>query len=241
MNNPSSSPKNDWATRLFPGLFSYTNPDSLVNRLREKRMGHLLKLLKTPLGRGGKTRILDIGGTTGFWKNLGGLPPESHDVVLLNLEQEPVDESLPNFSSVSGNALQLPFGDQSFDIVFSNSVIEHVGSRENQRKMAAEIRRVGRRYIIQTPGFWFPLEPHARLPLFQFLPRSVRAFLIFHGHIHYFPKAPTYRECLAVSDSTILLTRADMCRLFPEARIMTERLLGLPKSYIALYGWDHTS
>jgi SAM-dependent methyltransferase len=234
-------PREDWASRWFPGLFSYTNPHSFVNKLRGRRMNQLQELLKSfPPGHG-VVRVLDIGGTAGFWKNIGGLPPETHSVMLLNLTKEPLDGSMPNFESMAGSALALPFPDQSFDVVFSNSVIEHVGSRDHQRQMANEILRVGKRHIIQTPSYWFPLEPHARLPFFQFLPRSVRAWLIYHFTINYFPSAPTYRECLTVSDCTILLTHKNIRDLFPTSTIITERLLGLPKSYVAVGGWTSSS
>ena len=233
-NQPTS--KADWASRLLPSLFSYQHPDSIVNRMRARRMNKL-RAHFFPYGESAQpVRILDIGGTVSFWKSIGGLPAETHRIMLLNLHLERLDPAMPNIESMTGNALALPFEDQSFDIVFSNSVIEHVGSPDNQHQMAREVMRVGKKHVTQTPSLWFPLEPHARLPFFQFLPRWLRAFLIFNFTINYFPKGKTYRDCLAVSDSTILLTRRNMCALFPGAIIVTERLWGLPKSYIAIGG-----
>lgn len=233
MNNKPKS-KADWASRLLPALFSYQHPDSMVNRMRARRMNKL-RAHFFPYGESAQpVQILDIGGTVSFWKSIGGLPFETHRIMLLNLHLERLDPTMPNIESMTGDALALPFEDQSFDIVFSNSVIEHVGSPDNQRQMAREVMRVGRKHVTQTPGFWFPLEPHARLPFFQFLPRWLRAFLIYTFTINYFPKGKTYRDCLAVSDSTILLTHRNMRDLFPGATIVTERLWGLPKSYIAI-------
>ena len=68
------------------------------------------------------------------------------------------------------DALELPFEDGSFDIVFSNAVIEHVGGEEEQRRFVAEALRVGRRAFITTPNRWFPVEVHTRLPLVHWLP-----------------------------------------------------------------------
>ncbi len=201
-------------------------------------MEGLLGLMNSVAAGSGRLRILDIGGTMDFWRKLGGMPSGPFEILMLNRHPEPLDPAFPSIQSVVGDAIQLPFPDRSFDVVFSNSVIEHVGSRENQRRMASEVHRVGIRHIIQTPSLWFPLEPHARLPLFQFLPRSGRAWLIHRFRINYFPAAPTFRECLAVSDSTILLTHRDVQRLFPSSVIRTERLLGFPKSYTALHGWS---
>src|SRR5215467_14565927 len=67
----------------------------------------------------------------------------------------------------------LPFNDQEFDIVFSNAVIEHVGSRERQRAFASEVCRVGRRIFVTTPNRWYPVEFHTRLPLTHWFPQPV--------------------------------------------------------------------
>ena len=71
---------------------------------------------------------------------------------------------------VQGNALELPFDDGSFDVVFSNAVIEHVGGEEEQRRFVAEALRVGRRAFITTPNRWFPVEVHTHLPFVHWLP-----------------------------------------------------------------------
>jgi SAM-dependent methyltransferase len=78
--------------------------------------------------------------------------------------------SYPAARYVQGDALELPFEDGSFDIVFSNAVIEHVGGEEEQRRFVAESLRVGRRAFITTPNRWFPIEVHTRLPLVHWLP-----------------------------------------------------------------------
>ena len=81
--------------------------------------------------------------------------------------------SYPTARYVQGNALELPFEDKSFDVVFSNAVIEHVGGEEQQRRFVAEALRVGRRVFITTPNRWFPVEVHTRLPLVHWLPDAL--------------------------------------------------------------------
>lgn len=83
---------------------------------------------------------------------------------------------------VQGNALELPFEDRTFDIVFSNAVIEHVGGEEQQRCFVTETLRVGRRVFVTTPNRWFPVEVHTRLPLVHWLPDRVahRAYDLAH-------------------------------------------------------------
>ena len=78
----------------------------------------------------------------------------------------------PAISYVQGDACELPFPDRSFDIVYSNAVIEHVGDIERQRLFVSEALRVGRRVFVTTPNRWFPIEVHTRLPLVHWLPRS---------------------------------------------------------------------
>jgi hypothetical protein len=103
--------------------------------------------------------------------------------------------------------------------------------------MAKEIQRVCNRYIVQTPNYWFPFEPHAQLPLFQFLPHAVRALVIRCVHVgDWFPRQTTYAGALAVSRSIRLLTHGDLRALFPGARILRERFLGLTKSLVAIHG-----
>ena len=108
-------------------------------------------------------RILDVGGTPTFWELRGRDLPNDPSVVVLNLV--PLESSDPRITTRVGNALDMSdLADGSFDIVFSNAVIEHVETLENQRRMAAEIQRVGRRYFVQTPNKYFPLEPHFLTP-----------------------------------------------------------------------------
>lgn len=82
-------------------------------------------------------------------------------------------ESFPMARYVQGDALDLPFADGEFDIVFSNAVIEHVGGREQQRRFVEESLRVARRAFVTTPNRWFPIEVHTRLPLVHWLPDAL--------------------------------------------------------------------
>jgi len=215
-------------------LFNHSRQDSFVNRLRKKRFASLQKGIESLADQKDVCKILDIGGDISYWKHLGWHNDHCH-IYLLNLYENKIDESESKlFHSVIGNALQMPFKPGDFDLIFSNSVIEHVGSKENQQIFAAEVRRLCDKYIIQTPSFWFPLEPHSLIPFFQFIPHKVRALLIMTFHINYFPKAANYRDAVEVSKSTIMITKKQFRKLFPDAEIHVERLLGIPKSYTAV-------
>ena len=218
---------------MFKLLVNHHNKNSFVNQFRQKRF-ELLKNGIEKLIQKDHFKILDIGGDIQYWKNIGWQHPACK-IHLLNLYESKVPENeTDQFSSSVGNGLSLEYKKGEVDLIFSNSVIEHVGSYENQQIFAGEVRRVSDKYIVQTPSIWFPLEPHSLIPLFQFLPHSIRALLIMTFNINYFPKAKTYKAAIIVSHSTLMFTHKRFKQLFPEAEIQVERFLGIPKSYTAI-------
>lgn len=220
--------------RFFQLLVNHNKQDSFVNRLRKNRFALLENRIKELAAKKVVYNILDIGGDISYWKHVGWNSDNCH-IYLLNLYENPIEEKdAAHFHTVVGNALALPFQKGKFDLVFSNSVIEHVGSYENQKKFAEEVTRVCDRYIIQTPSFWFPMEPHSLIPLFQFIPHRLRALLIMTFNINYFPKKSTYKEALVVSRSTLMFTKKRFRQLFPGAEIQVEKLFGIPKSYTVI-------
>ena len=214
-------------------FFDYKTEDSVVNRIRKKRFDLLRGYFETLIEQKGSIRILDIGGDFAYWLNVGWTNTDS-EIYLLNLSDSVIPPGYPNFHSVVGNALSLSYQYGEFDIIFSNSVIEHMGSLEGQQQFADKVRQISKCYIIQTPSLWFPLEPHCRIPFFQFIPHSLRAFLIMYFNINYFPRVRNYQKALAVSKTTIMFDKKRFQKLFPEAVIITETFWGLPKSYIAI-------
>ncbi len=220
--------------RFLKLLVNHNRQDSFVNRLRKKRFSLLECRIKELAAQKDVYNILDIGGDISYWKHVGWNCANCH-IHLLNLYENYIeDKDASNYHTIVGNALELPFQKGKFDLVFSNSVIEHVGSYENQKKFAEEVTRVCNRYIIQTPSLWFPLEPHSLIPLFQFIPHKLRALLIMRFNINYFPKKSTYKEALVVSRSTLMFTKKRFRQLFPDAEIQVEKLFGIPKSYTAI-------
>jgi 2-polyprenyl-3-methyl-5-hydroxy-6-metoxy-1,4-benzoquinol methylase len=130
------------------------------------------------------------------------------------------------FSVVRGDATNAPhLNDGSFDIVFSNSVIEHVGEREKQAAFAKEVRRLAPSYFIQTPSIFFPLEAHTGLPLWWYYPESVRSRIIAHWR----RTTPSYAEFV---EGTRVLKKRDLRAFFPDAVIEPERVFGMTKSYL---------
>jgi 2-polyprenyl-3-methyl-5-hydroxy-6-metoxy-1,4-benzoquinol methylase len=131
----------------------------------------------------------------------------------------------PNVTVRQADGSRLPFRDGEFEVAFSNSVIEHVPP-ELQRAFANEIRRVARRYFVQTPNRYFPIEPHYQLPFFQFLPKRARRALNRRFQLGWQPKGHW--------EEITLLSARDLRRLFPDAEIRSERIFGLTKSLMAI-------
>jgi hypothetical protein len=178
-------------------------------------------------------RIVDIGGTVSFWELMGWTGRQDVQIHVVNLEGQPC--AYPNMTVAVGDACNLSgIADQSFDIAFSNSVIEHVGGMVEKRRMAAEVRRVAKRYWVQTPNFWFPIEPHFLFPGWQWLPEGLRVSILQRRNVGWNARTPEYEKALEVVRHAQLLSRRDMRELFPEAKLVAERFCGLVKSWTAV-------
>jgi hypothetical protein len=182
-----------------------------------------------------------MGGTPNYWRFLGldFLEQTKATVTILNVSSPDVANAEPvsdRMQSVVGDACDLPqYPDNHFDITHSNSVIEHVGTWANMKKFASETRRLAACYYVQTPYFWFPVDPHYyRLPFYHWLPRSARAGLLNALPIAHVGKIDGVDAAFEVIDNNRLLDKRQFRFLFPDARITFERLGGLPKSLISI-------
>lgn len=212
----------------------YDNPRSLGSRLRKRRSAVIGELINEIHQRSGSVRILDSGGRRHYWNIFGDDYLRSRNVTIhmMNMESpEPEDDI---FRSSLGNACAMPFENGSFDLVHSNSVVEHVGLWRDMKAFAKEVRRLAPSYYVQTPNFWFPVEPHYGVPLVHWLPSQMRASLLTRVGLGRFPRASDIGTALDVIQDQDLLTRRQMHVLFPDAQLRIERLAGLAKSLIAI-------
>ena len=117
-------------------LYNLPVVKSIKQKFREKRFRFFLDMLNQIRKSPDQTiRILDIGGTQLFWEKMQFLENQNIHITLLNLQQ--YETKNKNFTSIVGDACDLSqFRDGEFDLVFSNSVIEHLYTIENQKKMA---------------------------------------------------------------------------------------------------------
>lgn len=215
----------------------YDNPDSFGSRLRAKRVAPLLRMIEDVYARRGTATIIDVGGTPTYWKIVPEDFLEAHNVhiTLVNLPGTGLSAEDQRFEVVEADGCDLGvFGDRAFDIAHSNSVIEHVGDQLRMIAFCKEITRVASAYFVQTPSYWFPVEPHAMTPFFHWLPKPARIWWVMRASLGHWTRAATRDEALALVESARLLRLRDLKSLLPYADISTERFLGLPKSYVAV-------
>jgi hypothetical protein len=221
------------------GMIDYADPRSLGSRLRAKRIGPLLQLIRDAHARYGNVRLLDVGGRKTYWNIApeGFLQRHQVQVTLLNIASDTDDVDDRIFTQVTGDACSMTgFADRSFHICHSNSVIEHVGGWQYARRFASECRRIASGLFVQSPYFWFPIEPHYVFPMFNWFPRPVQERLVQWLALgHSGQKAPDAETAMAwIDDAPRLLDRRAYRLLFPDCEILTERFMFLPKSLIAL-------
>jgi ubiquinone/menaquinone biosynthesis C-methylase UbiE len=181
-----------------------------------------------------KIKMLDIGGRASFWNNMQlGNYMDLLDITIVNIEENrDLDEQ---FKYISADARKLPFADDSFDVVFSNSVIEHIEGDDGvtfneQQEMADEMLRVGKQFYVQTPNYWFPIEPHFLFPFFQYLPITIKTFLLRNFNLGWYKKIENKGESIRIAKSIRLLTSKEMNSLFPHSNTYKENFFGFTKS-----------
>ena len=203
--------------KAFRAFLNATSPQR-----RKARMAAFVEKMELKPG----LRVIDLGGSTKLWRFVD-VPL---DITVLNLATQWIDESQygsHRFTIVRGDATNAPeIPDNSYDLVFSNSCIEHVGPREKQKAFADTVRRLAPAYWVQTPSKLFPIEAHTGLPFWWYYPESVRNRIIGGWK----KSVPEYGEFV---DGTRVLPRKDIEAFFPDSKIDVEKVAGFTKSYIA--------
>lgn len=221
------------ATSLNPPFSSPTAHKralQLVSRVQSRVMMYFRSRRHKWLAQefGNCRTVIDVGGRESMWRTVE-LSPR---VTLVNTEA--AEQSGGDFDYVHGDGRNLPFFDAAFDLAFSNSVIEHLGTLADQRQFAQEMMRVGRRVYCQTPNRWFPVEFHFLGLFIHWLPRKWFTYFV-HRHLTLrgVLAKPTPEQSTELRSEIRLLTRRELAELFPGCKIRSERILGWPKSFIA--------
>jgi hypothetical protein len=174
--------------------------------------------------------VIDLGGTADSWLRAPVRPAALH---VVNLEPDPA-EYADWIRTDQGDACDLPasilHGD--YDLVLSNSVLEHVGGHAQRQRLADSVHALAPRHWVQTPYRYFPIEPHWLFPGFQFLPLAARAQLSQRWPLQH-SRSANRDEGLRSAMQVELVSRTEMAFYFPDSTIRSERMLGAVKSLIA--------
>lgn len=213
------------------------NQGSIAYRVRMKRF----QLLRDRLQANGLSDIqcLDVGGTRAFWDAGMSVFPEGMFKIVDIINLPPVSKSEERIGETlirqdTGDATQLDqYSDNQFDLVFSNSVIEHVGNLSLQKRMADGVKRIGKYWFVQTPAKTYPIEPHFYFPFFAYLPLHWRSCLHRRFTMGFMPKERNTLKALMDCENTRLLGFKEFSLLFEESEIIKEHLFFLLQSYTA--------
>ena len=195
----------------------------LLTYFRRRRMERFARLFAITES----TTVLDLGGGPFNWSLLAPRPRLT--VMDINTKTPGVRDEIVYLCG-DGCDTQLPA--RSFDVVFSNSVIEHVGEVNRQKQFAKECMRCGRGYYVQTPNKWFPVDPHTFLLFAHWLPKKVFNKIMWISP-RFLMSKPS-QEDIEDFQNMRLLGKRDLQDLFPGAEIIRERFLGITKSLIAV-------
>lgn len=216
------------------------NPRSLSARFRARR-GLALKQLIRRLsnGRSGPFRILDLGGRPEYWSAIGVDFMDEIDARIdcANLDPGELDPRLGTnrIALIVGDACAMDLPDNSYDFVHSNSVIEHVGRFSDMAAFAGEARRLAPSYYVQTPYYWFPIDPHFyRIPAFHWMPAPLQIALLRRFRLGYSAPDKDIGVTTERVESRTILAAGQFRYLFPDAQHRFEKFGGLPKSMIAV-------
>ena len=194
---------------------------------RTKRMNNFINVFQP----GKDTKIIDVGGTAYNWKIID----INSKITLLNIITPDDERDLPNnYTLVEGDGTNMKYSDAEFDISFSNSVIEHLGTFERQKLFAQEACRVGEKIWVQTPARSFFFEPHWLGLFIHYFPIRVQRKLVRYFTIRGLLIRPNQEYIDKFLAELRLLTYKEMQQLFPDCDVVVERFLGMAKAYIAV-------
>lgn len=205
-------------------------------RRRNARLAGFIEALHTQTGR--RVKVLDVGGLPSFWVTVGPAV-DLCDILIINNEAgeySAVAENSDhpeNMALVVGDACDLEYTDDEFDLVVCNAVLEHVGDWKHVTAAAKELRRVGRHGWVEVPAFEFPIEVHYMRPVVHWLAEPLRAKVLRLTSRRV--RAMSIAEIREMFDYVRLMTRREFESLFPEDAVTSELFLGMRKAHIVTW------
>ncbi|MDR2526524.1 MAG: methyltransferase domain-containing protein [Rickettsiales bacterium] len=222
-------------TRTNTYTYSTVVKESWADRAAYAARLQIYKILSQNIDLDNLMSIIDVGVTadktqisSNFFENL--YPYPERIVAFSDQDAVWMEDKYKGLKFKRGTALEMPFEDNTFDLVFSSAVIEHLGTSENQNKFIGECLRIAKKYIfITTPNRYYPIELHTALPLIHWLPKSIhRKILKAIGN-----------DFLSLEANLNLLTKKEL-RMFckekeiKKYKLLTAKFLGLSSNLLLL-------
>ena len=161
------------------------------------------------------------GGVSVYWHLLPDDLVDHVSITILNLEvpkgariNSDCPQSLEFHYEVGGGRQLSNFDNNTFDLVHSNSVIEHVGVIKDMISFASEIQSAGRRHYVQTPNIWFPIDPHYGVPFFHWLPWPLRAKILCWVPVGFKDRFAEYHDAVEFVELVNLFDESALRLLF---------------------------
>jgi hypothetical protein len=201
-------------------------PGSLTHHFRQRRNEKLTETFPNLA----EMNILDLGGTARSWRASG---LRARSVTIVNMDDTAPEPAEPWLHFVHGDACAGGLGE--FDLVYSNSLLEHLGGHARRQQFAGVVRKSAPAWWVQTPYRYFPVEPHWIFPGLQFLPYRTRLFVVQHWSVLHTPAVRDRAEAEELVSSVELISASEMRSYFPAGQIWFERVAGIPKSMVSLH------
>jgi hypothetical protein len=151
--------------------YSTANKESIFDKAAYNTRVKIYKVLSHNIDLEKIGSIIDVGVTadktqisSNFFENLFPMPEKI--TAFSDQDAGWMENEYKGLKFIRGTALEMPFENNAFELVFSSAVIEHVGSNINQKKFICECYRVAKKHVfITTPNRYYPIELHTAIPL----------------------------------------------------------------------------
>ena len=211
---------------------------SVLSKLSNISRARKIQLFNTTFMPTKQMRLLDLGAEINpngdrHLQLIDSYPWKS-SITAANISAEQIrsiKDCYPEVTAIVADACELPWPDKYFDVLYCNAVIEHVGDFDRQKKMAAEIMRVAKRWFVTTPNRWYPFEFHLRLPLVTWLPGN--AYLQAGRAVRYNHLQCRYTYCNSKAGIR-LMSAKELQSCFPDSTVVKQRVTFMAETLIVV-------
>jgi hypothetical protein len=198
-------------------VYSAHKKESVLHKAAYNTRKKIYKILSDEINLEEIQTIIDVGVTadreiisSNFFENL--YPHHERITAFSDQDASWMEECYPGIKFQQGTALNMPFNDNTFDLVFSSAVLEHVGNIKNQKKFIEECMRISKQYVfITTPNRFYPIELHTALPFIHWLPKRIHRKILKTIGFDY----------LSLEENLNLLTKKDLNKICEEHKAET--------------------